>query len=240
MNLGFGLFKNSYLFRSKKYEVVNEFFNRRVRSEVRKISDQFKFHNRIDLNFIINRPATRFILDTIFRQNSYLLSSKDLAIAISMDARNIVNVYDVNVIMDASNHLVNKLKEIIQLDLNYSRALLAVGKDFKLWTEDFDRKQLLEILDDKKMLFLEYFSRFEDVSFSTYIRVFHSDYEQEWITWDKANSFKIQLDIYNIPAGFVLPHFDYKICGENYLKVASADKGKNLLNDNNGDVVWMR
>ena len=103
------------------------------------------------------------------------------------------------------------------------------------------REKLLNILVNKRSLFIHYFNGFNDIRYYFSIRVWHQANEKNWIDNNVENSLIININPLRIREGFFIIGFDYtRLSDGETLKVACNENGYEYFNQYSRNVIWAR
>lgn len=236
------LIANSLLFRKSITNLARRYFMKKALIKILDEADSnFRIHQEYPLKDIFKNQACTALFNSIFVANQKTLTVQDLSLSILLDSMAILDESNKEQILDASVHIVSEIKNLITQDKNWQLLFQLVDKNETHINLEFNKEELLTILNDKKEVFRNYFTRFNDSKFSNYIQIFHSEYGESWVYFDEKNSIKVFVDLAKIPEGLILPFFNYKSSRDGRLTVAYEYKDKTYYNQRieGGKLVWL-
>lgn len=182
------------------------------------------------------------LIDYFLKPNGYILNAKDIAVSLNMGVYGHSNkTFDSSALIDAAFYITKNIKDRIYLDENFKNILKEIGKKVEDINYDINRKEVESIMDDKKILFKNYFGLYDSPQYGEKVIIYYPGYGKSWIEWKKEDSLEISFLKHDIPRGFFLMGFEYKFKNHGWLETAIRTDEKeyfNPINRNGEELIW--
>lgn len=210
------------------------------------INDKYNISEYMNLIDIVKQPSFKGLISGYFYPNDFYPTPLDFAVAINVASNSYYKKESthINAIIDSAYYISEKLKQRICMD-DYLKYLLQISnKSLDKISNNTVRERILDVFSDKKKLFVNYFRTYENVRFSTSVKIWHQSESASWIEWGEDDYILQYMDLNSIREGFFLPGFDYEINGiEDTQKLVSAYKKDGFEYYNNeipdGEIIWL-
>lgn len=216
------------------------FFDFKVKNLLHESSGYFKISDRVSAKKLYKSRVFRGLANSYLNTDDKLPNALDFAVAIKVSLAEYDSKYN-DTIIDLSYHLFTEIKRFLYTDSVLKKALKNLDKSIKDIENENSRAQILNILENKKLLFTHYFKGFIDSRYHFSIRVWHQANKKSWIDNDVDNSLVININPLRIREGFFIIGFDYtRLSDGETLKVACNENGYEYFNQYSKNNIWVR
>ena len=188
-------------------------------------STVFKTSDYLDITDLSGDSPFRGMISEFVRVGDFCPSPKDIAVAINVSMYAFCNEKSTNSesIIDLAFHISTEIKTRLLHDPLLKSVLGDINKDISKIQTQGNRDEIRELFENKKKLFLSYYSTFDKPEFGYSIKVWHQSQDNSYIDWNEDDALTVHLNPMRIREGFFLLGFDY-FCNERQSRLECATK----------------